>query len=251
MLRSYLDKSNLPKWQYVLLISGGLVFSFILSNLAIQFVFWVLKNIGISLSSLNQNVLATIVAFLAYAITLIIYINIIKVTTPRLSSAQLGMSRMPVWSDLVVAPLGFILYFMLSAVLVIIATIVIPGFDASKQQDIGFTQLSQSYEALVAFATLVVLAPIAEEILFRGYLFGALKTVLKSWQVVFVTALLFAILHGSLNVGIDTFALGIILGLVRLSSGSIWPAILIHMMKNSVAFYLVFINPSFLTTIGG
>jgi membrane protease YdiL (CAAX protease family) len=39
----------------------------------------------------------------------------------------------------------------------------------------------------------------------------------------------------------DTFSLGLVLGSLRLITGSIWAGVLLHALKNSVAYYFLFI----------
>jgi len=88
-------------------------------------------------------------------------------------------------------------------------------------------------------------------VLFRGYLLSKLRRHVATWIAILITSLLFGLVHFAWNVGIDTFALGIVLCLVTIWTKSLWPAILIHMLKNGIAFYFLFINPTVLTTLGG
>jgi membrane protease YdiL (CAAX protease family) len=103
----------------------------------------------------------------------------------------------------------------------------------------------------LAFVTLVVVAPIAEEIIFRGYMYGKLKKFVPIWVAILATSLLFGAVHGAWNLAIDTFALSIVLCSLREFTGNIWASILLHMVKNGIAFYILFIYPTLLTTLGG
>jgi membrane protease YdiL (CAAX protease family) len=87
--------------------------------------------------------------------------------------------------------------------------------------------------------------------LFRGYLLGKLRKYVPLWAAILVTSLLFGFVHGAWNVGIDVFALSIVLCLLRVWTKTLWAPILLHMLKNAVAFYLLFINPLLLGTLGG
>lgn len=249
MSQKYLTNPKTQKLTKVSLIIIAVFGSFWVTSLILRLIIWILIQLGVPLGSINLNILNSVVALIAYIITLVVFVFVLGKLRIKLTNTQKAMSRMPTWTDLILAPLGFLIYLLLSVALTLVATFVIPGFDATQAQDVGFSNLTGPYEALAAFVTLVILAPVAEEILFRGYLLGALKLYLRSWQVVLITALIFAFMHGSLNVGVDTFALGIILAVLRLSSGSLWASILLHMMKNSLAFYLIFINPSILHTM--
>ena len=48
-------------------------------------------------------------------------------------------------------------------------------------------------------------------------------------------------MHGQWNVGINVFAMSIVLCVMREITGSIYSGILLHMLKNMLAFYLLYI----------
>ena len=76
---------------------------------------------------------------------------------------------------------------------------------------------------------------IAEEILFRSYLFDALRRFLPGGLTVFLTALLFAFVHFQFLYFIPLFILGLVLGWARLKSDSLRPSIFLHMLNNAIA----------------
>ena len=154
------------------------------------------------------------------------------------------------WTDILLAPAGMIVYLILSSLLILLATKIFPWFDVNQAQQTGFSQLSYRYEYIVAFMTLVVIAPVAEEVIFRGYLFGKLRKFVPFWVAAIVTSVLFGLAHGAWNIAIDVFALSMVSCVLRESTGNIWTSILIHMLKNGLAFYILFINPLLLTTMG-
>ena len=106
---------------------------------------------------------------------------------------------------------------------------------------------------MVAFITLVVLAPLAEELLFRGYFLGKTSEKIGKWLAVIVTALVFGFMHllAPTESGIvlqwgaaaDTFAMGLTAGILRTLTGSIWAGVILHSIKNGIAYYFLFINP--------
>jgi hypothetical protein len=148
------------------------------------------------------------------------------------------------------APAGLIVYLAVSSVLITIATNLLPWFNVNQAQDTGFYQTSYGYEVILAFVTLVIIAPIAEEVIFRGYLFGRLKKYAPIWVSILVTSIVFGALHGAWNLAVDTFALSVVMCVLRQNTGSLWASILLHMSKNGLAFYILFINPTFLHTLG-
>ena len=247
------------KWRMLLIMPVWVVASFYAAQLLVWLIVTVLKALQVPLGSINTNVFSTILALLLYAVTLVIVIGVPwLVRKYKVTTEELGIHRLPTWTDILMAPAGAVVYFLLSALLVFIATTLLPAINTNQVQDTGFGELGQSYEYILAFSTLVILAPVAEEILFRGYLLGKLIKFVPLWIAVLATSLLFAFFHISGDLShvdwplfIDTFALSIILCLLRLSTGSVWASILLHMIKNGVAFYVLFVNPILTSTIGG
>lgn len=225
--------------------------SFVLVQVVLYLVTLGLHAVGISFRSANENVLNAAFGAIVYVLTIAMVVGLpLLIKKYKTSREDIGLSRLPSWLDILLAPAGFIIYLVISAIFILIAS-QLSFINLDQVQDTGFSQLTQGYEYLVAFLTLVVIAPVAEEILFRGFLFGKLRKHVPIWVAILITSLLFAFVHGAVNVGIDVFALSIVLCLLRLVSGTIWPSILLHMLKNSIAFYLLFINPTLLTTLGG
>jgi membrane protease YdiL (CAAX protease family) len=90
---------------------------------------------------------------------------------------------------------------------------------------------------------LVVLPPIAEEILFRGFIYSSLRPKMNKIVAALITSILFALPHlfessnGLLWVaGCDTFILSMVLVYVREKTDKLWASMLIHGLKNFVAF---------------
>lgn len=90
-------------------------------------------------------------------------------------------------------------------------------------------------------ALLVVsIGPLVEELLFRGVLLSSISRHLGNGWAVAVTALVFACVHlpdlSFLWYALPNLALlGLILGWLRVQSGSIWPAVIAHGMNNLLA----------------
>ena len=141
-----------------------------------------------------------------------------------------------------------IVYLVLAAGLTAIFSL-FPWFDAGEVQEVGFSYYLTGGDRLVAFLTLVVVAPIAEEIIFRGWLYGRTREkLLKKYSnnisvviSIILISLLFGIVHMQWNVGISVFALSLVLCALREITGTIHAGILLHMLKNGIAFYLLFV----------
>ena len=244
--------SRLRKVILMIAMVAWVFVGFVAAQMLISGLLWLMDQFDVSLVSIDQTVLESILAALIYLITLAIVIGLPWLIKKRRTTlGDIGLTRLPTWTDIFMAPVGLVVYFVLSTILISLATAFLPWFDSSQAQDTGFSGLTYNYEYVLAFLTLVVVAPVAEEIIFRGYLFGKLKKFLPIWVAVVATSLLFGLVHGAWNLAIDTFALSIVLCLLRQSTGSLWAPILLHMSKNGIAFYFLFINPTLLNTLGG
>lgn len=80
-----------------------------------------------------------------------------------------------------------------------------------------------------------VLAPLFEELVFRGFLWDALDRTLPTWIVWLVTSVIFAAYHLDPVQGTAVLFTGLVLGWIRWRTGSIWTAVLAHMVNNSLA----------------
>lgn len=244
MKRRILLGVGLPAWVLV---------GFILSALIIGFVDGIVSETGLlAPGSIDTSLRNTLIAGLVYVLTLVIVIGVpYKWRQIKTTKEELGLTRLPNWSDLLLAPASFLLYILITGILLSIVTGLVPGFDAEEPQEVGFEGINQYYEYVLAFITLVILAPVAEEILVRGYLYGKLRKITSVAGAVVITSLLFSLMHFQWNVAINVLPLGIILAVLRESTGSIWASILLHMIKNGIAFYLLFVDPSLLNSLGG
>lgn len=236
------------KWVSVIIFPAWVFFSFFAAQQITKGIIWSVNEISIGFFGLiDKTVFSAIISAIVYILTVLIAIFAPKfIRHVKTTKTEIGLSRLASWTDILLMPAGLIVYLILASTLIVIAQKIIPGFDVKQAQDVGFSHINRQYEVLLAFVTLVIVAPIAEEILFRGYLFGKLKKTIPVWLAIIVTSLSFGFIHGAWNLAIDTFALSVILCILRQITGNIWSPILLHMAKNGIAFYFLFINPSFL-----
>lgn len=165
----------------------------------------------------------------------------------KASFYDIGLRR-PSVSDLGYSLAGFAVY--LPAVVLVMTAVKLwfPGVNLDQQQDIGF-QAAQGSSLILVFISLVILPPIVEELLMRGFLYTGLRTKLKVGWAALITSLLFATAHLQLGNGaplvwaaaIDTFILSMVLVWLREKTGKLWAPIGLHMIKNSIAFASLFL----------
>ena len=82
-------------------------------------------------------------------------------------------------------------------------------------------------------------APLFEEILFRGFLFQVLRERIGGTLSILVSSLIFAALHPSPFTILPLFSLACILCLLYARTGTLWPSILLHALHNGVSVFLV------------
>ncbi len=91
----------------------------------------------------------------------------------------------------------------------------------------------------IAFALVAsIAAPIAEEVLFRGLLYNALKHRWGVRSAVILSALCFAAVHFGPLAVIVIFPMGMVLAIVYQRTQNLWVTIIMHMLNNAAAFAL-------------
>ncbi|MGV0026390.1 CPBP family intramembrane glutamic endopeptidase [Phormidesmis priestleyi] len=91
------------------------------------------------------------------------------------------------------------------------------------------------------FVTAAIVAPIFEEILFRGFLLPSLTRYFSTWQAILLSSFLFAIVHLSLSEVLPLMTLGIVLGFVYTRTQNLLASMLLHSLWNSGTLLSLFI----------
>ncbi|MEP7030459.1 MAG: type II CAAX endopeptidase family protein [Pseudolabrys sp.] len=104
--------------------------------------------------------------------------------------------------------------------------------------------------AILLLIAVVVITPIGEEILFRGFLFrGWLRAPRDVWPVIIVIAGLWALIHVQYDwyVIAQIFTFGLMLGWMRWATGSTLLTILLHALINLEGMIETFVSAQWLT----
>ena len=133
-------------------------------------------------------------------------------------------------------------YLFCSIVLSTIVQHLDKNFNAGQAQNLGFNgnPHSSPFVLLAVFFSLVIIPPLVEETLFRGFLLQGMRKQFPIAIAVLFTSLIFGAAHGQLNVGIDTFTLSCFLCFLRIKTESLWPGIILHGTKNLIAFIVLY-----------
>ena len=200
----------------------------------------------------SEIVLQTIFSALVYVVALLVIIfvpwKLLKMKTTR---EELGMRGLPTWTDILLAPIAFIVFLIASGFIMAVMQAIMPSIDWTQEQDVGFNNIISNLDFVLTFLSLVVIAPIAEEIIFRGWVYGKMRRKMSAVPAILIVSLLFGLVHGQWNVGVVVFTMSIAMCLIRELTGTIWGGILVHMIKNGLAFYALYVNPGLFGAISG
>ena len=90
---------------------------------------------------------------------------------------------------------------------------------------------------VIGFVGVSIIAPIAEEAFFRGFIMGGLRRRFGVIGALLLSAALFTAPHLPITIYPAVFGLGVLLGLLFLQTGSLWPGILMHGFFNTVSYF--------------
>ena len=115
------------------------------------------------------------------------------------------------------------------------------AFGIDAQGDQIFEIFDQLESPIWFFITGAVIAPIVEEIFFRGFLFQGFRQKYGWMPAVFLSSAIFGAAHLDPVSLIPTFVLGCVLAYVYHRSNSVWPGILFHAAINSFSLCAVYV----------
>lgn len=87
-----------------------------------------------------------------------------------------------------------------------------------------------------AIVTVVVMAPLFEEVIFRGVLLESTRArygVVAAWLL---SSAIFGIVHVHPTVVVNAFVMGLVLAFIYLRTDSLWSAIILHAVNNGIAY---------------
>lgn len=104
---------------------------------------------------------------------------------------------------------------------------------------------------IISIITVGIVAPIAEELLFRGVIYNTLNRKISIKWTIIIQAIFFGVFHGNLIQGLYATLLGVIFGYVTYKTKSLWPAITMHIVNNLVATIVSYLIGDYLiSTLG-
>ncbi|MCD4657184.1 MAG: CPBP family intramembrane metalloprotease [Planctomycetes bacterium] len=121
--------------------------------------------------------------------------------------------------------------------------LILQNFGVSLEEQVQIKYLRESKNLMLWLATtfaVVVGAPIFEEIVFRGFLFQALRKHQSIMLAATSQGFIFAILHMSLSAFLPLWVLGVVLALMAEKFQSLLPSIIAHAIFNGITILMLY-----------
>jgi membrane protease YdiL (CAAX protease family) len=160
------------------------------------------------------------------------------------------------WAEISIAPPRWRWHWLLLALVVTIVLIPLRGVIGLIVQLLlggGLEALESRYQVLagvgfswtafaVTFLGAGVIAPFSEEFFFRGLLYTAFRQRTGVWGAALLSSLVFAIGHAdALGVVAASFVMGLVIAIVYEYTRSLWAAIAVHAINNSIATVVLYL----------
>ena len=182
--------------------------------------------------SIQTNNTALMIFVIFQDLIIVVGAWLFSVMRYRVGWERLGLRKFDVAFGCLLSAAMFALSYAIRFVYAFVAVLL--GLQLSPQQVIERLDTSVTGFPLT-FLAAAVLAPVAEEIFFRGFLYGGLRRRIGVIGAMIASTLFFTALHFSIDVFIPLFFLGLFLAWLYEKTGSLYPGILLHASNNALA----------------
>jgi membrane protease YdiL (CAAX protease family) len=214
------DATDAPPWPLWLPLAGlgcGLTFGLLVGS--------VVSGLTSSKPALNATV--TVAVDVSVVVACVLFAGLVAPLRP----SQFGLRRAALKFTAQIAAMGAAAYFLFSLVY---QAIVQEDNPQKVVEDLG----ADTSTLLLVIGAIVVIgvAPVCEELFFRGILFTVLRRRMPFWPAALIDGVLFGFVHGSLVIVPVLAALGVMFCYVYARTGSLFPTIALHSINNTIAY---------------
>ncbi|WP_207640712.1 CPBP family intramembrane glutamic endopeptidase [Weissella ceti] len=132
--------------------------------------------------------------------------------------------------------LGYALFSILN---ILFSKLVVSGSSSANQQAVESVFNTGTFGIVFMAVSAVIVAPILEELIFRGLIFNYLTPTIRWWGSCLLSGAVFAYIHVMVDFSFITFTpyfiIGTVLGFIYYKTGKIQYAIGAHMLSNAIS----------------
>jgi len=192
-------------------------------------------------SGLKNFVVLAVVTQLVVIATPALLMTVLFTSSPR----RTLLLRLPAWYALPGAAL--------------LAVFLQPAVNAAQQAVTGLYPLDPALEAALKglfretptfwqlLLVVAVLPAVCEELAFRGFILSGFRHLGYRWRAIIYSALFFGFSHAILQQSLVACLVGVVIGLLAVQTGSIWPGMIYHLLHNSLVLAVNMIPRPWLT----
>lgn len=197
----------------------------------VALLYFALKGYGTQLAQSATLILVQLV----YLIPVILIFAYRRINFRSIGFGKFEWSALGLGCGLVIA--SYIIIFVHNSILVLL------GIETQGDEILG---LFNAFDSPIWFIFVgSVLAPIVEEVYFRGFLFQGFRQRYGWVTAALLSSVIFAAAHLNLVVLIPTFLLGCVLAYMYHRTNSVWPGIILHFLVNAFGFCSIYVVTQF------
>ena len=156
-------------------------------------------------------------------------------------SAMLGMFRVPLIKVVIIGIFAGVLFYFANTLTALLVELIFPGKIASSQSSMALFQMAEnSFDLVLLIIFFCVVAPAAEEMMFRAFTYPPLLMRFGRSAAVIISAALFAAMHLNIWTFLPLFVGGLGFSLLYDKFRNLWINICAHMAWNTLVVILYF-----------
>jgi len=233
-----IDQHFTWRWRDLLIIVLGII-GILFLGILIFIIVTIAR--GENLDNLVEpSISQTLALTLLEAIALILGVYLFGLRRKNLGWDSVGL-RPTTWSWVLISfTVTLILIPIVSLITLAVLFLTGQPFD-NPQLDFLLPEGLSALDAILMLLLAGIVAPFGEELLFRGVLYTFFRERWGIWLSVVLSSFLFGLIHGNIAIGVTGFLLGVAAAIVFEYSKSLWTAVIVHAINNSLKIALLYL----------
>lgn len=147
--------------------------------------------------------------------------------------------------------IGLMILASLSCQLLIegLMSLILPHIEKIAEDYYELMELAMGGNQIIMFISVVFLAPVSEELIFRGVIQKKALSFAPAWVAIFLQALLFGVFHMNIVQGSYAFLGGLAMGYIAYKYRSILASMLFHLFFNALSYIMIVPGTQFMVLL--